>query len=708
MNNIFLDTETYYEYDTFSLFKLSTEEYCRDPRCTLELFGLAVNDGPVKMLDTPDPDRLAAFAKVAASPDTVCVAHNARFDGEVFGVRGIHPPKWYCTMAMSLACGIGRVTGASLKALTKALGGPEKGEFIAGASGKRLSDMTPVEQQQYREYCAQDIEALRHIYNVMRTHVPSRANDFIAMTISMYTDPVVVIDKELLLAYTKRLEDELERDMAALQRLFRFNTKEEFIGAIRSRTEFPKMLRALGVEPPTKLSGKERLQTYKRDKETMARLLVMPAEERDGVWKKDLEKAAKSVAKGTRTLALAKKDTEFIALMEGDDEDVALLCQVRANNNSSIKMSRANRLITLADRGPLPIPLSAFKARTGRFTAGNMFEDWAQTDSLNLQNFPKRHGDTTLRRALKAQPGFKFVYADSSQIEARVGAWICQQQDLLEQFRQGECPYCALGEAIYGIDRKELWQKAKVEKVKEFNTLRDVSKEGVLSAQYGISGKTFGVRLRQKKTWLKDYGDIEAHTAEAERIIRIYNAQMSRIAGFRRLCGYVLRRMCAGKSGQFGGSTGNIFQYDGNYDLFGHRVARVLMPNGFPIVYPNLRMVAEKDDEGETRRVMKYDHRQGSKIEHIYIYGSKFYENLTQSLSFQILWHQALDIDEQLKRPGRIITNEHDSWTAHVPEGDVDYSVGVFERCMRTTPDWMPEELPLDCESGVGDNFAEL
>lgn len=707
MPNIFLDTETFYSHGDFSLSKMSTEEYCRDERCTLELFGLALEDGPVKMLDTPTSEQLDTFAKVSATPGVVCVAHNARFDGMVFGVRGIHPV-WHCTMAMSLACGIGRVTGASLKSLTKSLGGPEKGGFIADASGKRLMDMTPYEQQQYRDYCAVDIEALRHIHKAMLPLIPPRALDFIAMTVRMYTDPLVIIDKPLLVEYAKRLEDELERDMAELQRLFKFNTKEEFISAIRSRTEFPKMLRSLGVEPPTKLAGKDRLQTYKKDKARIVELLNIPEDERDKDWVKDLDKAAKSVAKGARTFALAKSDTEFIELMEGDDEDVALLCQVRANNNSSIKMSRTQRLLELADRGPLPIPLSAFKARTGRFTAGNMIEDTAQTDSLNLQNFPRRQGDTTLRRSLTAPKGWKFVYADSSQIEARVGAWICQQNDLMEQFRRGECPYCALGEVIYNIDRKELWQKAKVEKIKEFNTLRDISKEGILSAQYGVSAKTFGLRLRQKKTWLKEPGDIEAHNAEADRIIKIYNAQMSSIAGFRRLCGKVLKHMCAGGAGQFGGSNGAVFQYDGDYDLFGHRVARVLMPNGFPIIYQNLRMETEKDDDGELRQVIKYDHWRGRDVIPIYIYGSKFYENLTQSLSFQILWHQALDIDSQLRRPGRIVTNEHDSWTAGVLEEDVDYSVELFERCMRQTPVWMPEALPLDCESGVGDNFAEL
>lgn len=56
--------------------------------------------------------------------------------------------------------------------------------------------------------------------------------------------------------------------------------------------------------------------------------------------------------------ALAKGDLEFMALQDHPDERVALLCTARAENNTSIAMSRCLRFLEVAQRGTLPVLLA--------------------------------------------------------------------------------------------------------------------------------------------------------------------------------------------------------------------------------------------------------------------------------------------------------------------------------------------------------------
>ena len=70
------------------------------------------------------------------------------------------------------------------------------------------------------------------------------------------------------------------------------------------------------------------------------------------------------------------------------------------------------------------------------------------SDKLNLQNLPSR-GQNTLKQAIRAPEGYVMIDCDSSQIEARVLAWLAGQADLIEQFAQGEDVYKFMASKIY-------------------------------------------------------------------------------------------------------------------------------------------------------------------------------------------------------------------------------------------------------------------
>lgn len=85
-----------------------------------------------------------------------------------------------------------------------------------------------------------------------------------------------------------------------------------------------------------------------------------------------------------------------------------------------------------------------------------------------------------LRKAIKAPQGYKVVAADSSQIEARMVAYLANEVELLDQFRHGRDPYAELAEKIFGATAQEIHDGAKSgdKKMKRYRT---VGKTAILS-----------------------------------------------------------------------------------------------------------------------------------------------------------------------------------------------------------------------------------
>ena len=106
---IILDFETYYD-DEYSLSKITTEEYIRDPR--FQSIGMSIKfDGATEFYRGENwIPRLKEL--MAISPDSPVGSHNAMFDAGILGLRyNIHPRNIADTMSMSAACGLNRCAG---------------------------------------------------------------------------------------------------------------------------------------------------------------------------------------------------------------------------------------------------------------------------------------------------------------------------------------------------------------------------------------------------------------------------------------------------------------------------------------------------------------------------------------------------------------------------------------------------------------------
>lgn len=660
MSVIVFDLETFWRSQDYTLSKMGPAEYVRDDRFAMQLLGLSVNGQPAIVYDSAQP-----LAQFDLEKD-VFIGHNAAgFDALILSERlGLRPKHIWDTIYAMRWTGLASISGETHKALTALLGHGEKKDGTVVSDGKQWpQDFTPEEQKFFRQYCADDVNQC--VQN-MRSMLPYLTDDvlrFMSITARMATEPVFELDGQLLDEFIRQLDAEAEEARQKIMEVFHFADLPSFFKAIRSAEKFASMLRELGVEPPVKLSDAK----------------------------------SKTAGSPVYTYAFAKSDIDFLALREHDDPRVRLLVETRLEMNSSILRTRAKTLLKFArQKKPVPIMLSAFKARTGRYSAGSSD---GSTDRLQFQNLSKRNpAHLPLRRAIKAPAGMKVVAVDSSQVEARVLAYEANHYELLEHFRQGRDPYAELAVGFDGqYSAVQIHDGAKSGD-KHCKQLRNVAKILLLACGFGTSAQKFSDTLLRQGMKLAD--DKVRHAEIAREYHAIYRASNAPVVQFWRTCQSVIEALVIGASGKFGGPNGDLFEYGvlpiiGRTDL---AVPSVRLPNGYCLRYPNLRM--QEGEGGRTEYV--YDVQKGKNVVPTRIFGAKLAENLTQALAFAILIWQACRMDEAgISLKG----NNHDCWYTVVPASIADSTLEEMLHFMRQVPSWA-QGCPIDCDGEIGDSFV--
>lgn len=459
MNLITIDFETYYD-TAFSLTKISTEEYVR--RKDFEVIGFAykINDGPTKWVTGSD-DFMAQVLRSLPWRTSFVLAHNTLFDGAILSWRyEVNPKGWLDTLSMGRALH-GVEAGGSLKAMAERYGVGEKGSEVHNFVGYRRNHFSDEQLLAYGRYCANDVELTHLIFHKMMAQgFPLSELKLIDLTLRMFTHPVLELDGRAL---EKHLEDVVagkqahlvgalqaigHKDLAVKQIIGNEEMKNEVRSVLMSNPKFAEMLKALGVEPPKKIS----------------------------------------MTTGKETFAFAKSDEAFKKLLEHEDLRVQALAAARIGTKSTLEETRTQRFIALSSRGKFPVPLKYYAAHTGR---------WGGTDSVNLQNLPSRGANAgKLKKAILAPEGYVFIDADSSQIEARTLAWEAEQDDLVRAFAKGEDVYKIMASAIYHKGIGEITAPE-----------RFVGKTTILGAGYGMGGPKFKAQL---KTFGTDVTEEEA------------------------------------------------------------------------------------------------------------------------------------------------------------------------------------------------------
>jgi len=616
MSFVTLDFETYYSKD-FSLTKLTTEEYINDPRFEVVGVGIKIDDGICEWV-SGDRNKIKARLDQIDWDNSALLCHNMMFDGAILAwVFDIVPAYYFDTLCMARAKHGVEVSG-SLANLVKMYALGEKGTEVINAQGKRRQDFTPADLAAYGNYCINDVNLTFKLFNVLLSdYFPQEELDLIDMTLRMYTQPVLCIDQDLLIGRLEEIKEEKMILLNGLKGIMQVGDEEEVRKRLASNPQFAAVLKELGVTPPTKISPTTGKETY----------------------------------------ALAKNDEGFIALQEHEDPEIQQLCAVRLGTKSTIEESRIERFIHIGvrNRGRIPIPLKYYGAHTGR---------WSGTDSVNLQNLPSRDKrKKALKNSLVAPEGHVVINCDSSQIEARVLAWLAGQYDVTEQFRNGEDVYSIFATKIYG---REISKANPVE--------RFVGKTCVLGLGYGTGAKKLQHTLKTQPP------GADLTEEECRNIVNIYRQANYKIPELWQECDRALNHMLQkGKGLHLLGYGGALrFSADG-----------VLLPNGLYIRYPDMQI-----DNGK----IVYKSRKGPQS----IWGGAMVENVVQALARIIVGQQMLKLKERY----RPILTVHDAAVVVVPEDKVKEAVDFITKVMSTPPDWCLD-LPVACEAKWGRSYGE-
>jgi len=602
---ITVDFETYYDRE-YSLSKMTTEEYVRDDR--FEVIGVCVkvdNDAPLWF--SGSHNEITQWFKQFDWEHACVLAHNTMFDGAILAWRfGINPIAWLDTLAMARAID-GVEAGNSLAKLAQRYAIGQKGNEVVLAMGKHRADFTPTEMNNYGSYCVNDTHIAYELFKIFRKSFNASEFKLIDLTLRMFIQPALQLNLPLL---EQHLEEVIERK----RKLVEATQADREI--LMSNDKFAEALMALGVQPPTKISPTTKKTTY----------------------------------------AFAKNDEAFKALSEHWDERVQALVAARLGTKSTLEETRTQRLIGIAKRGSLPVPLRYYAAHTGR---------WGGDDKLNLQNLPRK---SLLKSSIVPPAGYVLIDSDSSQIEARILAWLAGQNDLVTAFQEGRDVYKIMAAKIYSKPIDEISDDE-----------RFVGKTTILGAGYGMGAIKFRAQLKAFGVDLSD--DMCAH------ILRTYRSEFGRIPMLWEDANRCLDALADEqlKTFTFGKQAQAVSLLPGvGFDL----------PSGIPLKYTELKKSGEI-----MRDTVQYVYT--TKRGLVRIYGGKVVENICQAVARCVIGEQMLRVSEKY----RVVLTVHDAVACIAPENEADEAAAYVQTCMRWRPEWA-KTLPLNCEVKVGDSYG--
>ena len=395
MNNIIvIDFETYYDKQ-YGLKKYTTEEYIRDEQ--FEAIGVALKQNKEDTVwYSGTHEEIKQFLNRYDFANSFVVGHNMRFDGAILNwIFNINPRGLMDTMGMGQILH-GLVESVSLKNLSILYNIGEKGTEVLDALGKHRTDFKPNELSKYGEYCINDVELTYHLFYAMINDFTATEIKLIDLTIRMFTEPKIELNKGILLKHldkVKKFKEELLNQSGM--------SKEDLM----SNPKFAGVLIKLGVEPPKKIS----------------------------------------LTTGKETYAFAKTDEGFKELTGHENPLVQVIAEARIGNKSTIEETRTENFIHIANRGRLPVPL--------KYAGATVTHRWSGVDGINLQNLPRT---SELRRAMCPPKGFKLVVSDLSNIELRLAFWFAQAHHRLDDIRNGIDLYTQSASQIMNINYNEV------------------------------------------------------------------------------------------------------------------------------------------------------------------------------------------------------------------------------------------------------------
>jgi len=276
------------------------------------------------------------------------------------------------------------------------------------------------------------------------------------------------------------------------------------------------------------------------------------------------------------------------------------------------------------------------------------------------------------------------VTCDLGRIEARLVAWICGEQTLLQEFAKKLDPYNQLASAIFGrpVNRKLI---GTIDEIMGF-----IGKTGILGLGYGCGKDKFdGMVIRSARAQAVDISQIY-NRAVGDHAWKTYRDRYPKIPKGWYTLDDAVKHIWSTKVSQ-------PFKFGPVEISYG----KVMLPSGLPLEYadPQVPMAGYKS----------YTYRYGN-TRHT-LYGAKLLENIVQALARIIVMNAALRIRDRGKgRPCpwayRFVHQAHDELVFIVPDTEINEAVRIIHAEMVRPPSW-GKDIPLVADIGKGASYGE-
>jgi DNA polymerase len=632
IKSIFCDVET---FSSRSLDKCGVFKYAEAPDFEILLFGFSVDGSEVQVVDLASGENLPPEICTALTDESVLKwAHNAQFEriclSRHLGLQYLPAESWHCTMIWSAYLGLPlSLEGATLatgaekqklaggKDLIRYFCQPCKPTKANGGRTRNLPEHDPQKWAQFKAYNARDVEAEIEI-----------ARKFSKFPVPENEWKNFILDQEIN-DRGIRLDMELVRQAISCDE--------------RSRVELTRFMRELtDLENPNSVAQvKAWLAEHGLETDTLGKAAV-----------RELLKTAPGNLAEVLTLrqSLAKSSVKKYTAMEnvvGSDGRARGLLQFYGASRTGRFAGRLIQVQNLPKNNLPDIVQARQLVKAGDFDTLEALYDSAPVVLSEL-----------IRTAFIPKPGFKFIVADFSSIEAMVIAWLAGEKWKMDVFAGDGKIYEATAARMFNVP---------IESVTKGSLLRQKAKQTELACGYGGSVGA-----------LKAMGALDMGIAE-EELKPLVNAWRSANPNIVRFWWEVGRAaMTAVKERTSTETHGIRFSYQSGL-LF------ITLPSDRRLAYVKPRIELNRFG-GES--VTYEGVGQTKKWERIESYGPKFVENIVQAISRDLLCHAMRQLDEAGLS---IVMHVQDEVVIEAPPG---VSPEEVCRLMSETPPWA-KGLPL-------------
>ena len=255
-----------------------------------------------------------------------------------------------------------------------------------------------------------------------------------------------------------------------------------------------------------------------------------------------------------------------------------------------------------------------------------------------------------IRTAFVPKPGYKFLVADFSAIEARVIAWLAGEEWRMKAFANGEDIYCASASKMFGVpvvkhgENGHLRQKGKISELA-------CGFGGSVGAMKAMGAESLGLSDTELKQIVTDWREASPHITEfwwaVDRAVK-----------------KAVKEKTATKT------HGLLFSYEAGF-LF------IRLPSGRRLAYAK-PYIGKNKFGGESVTYMGINAQK--KWDRLESYGPKFVENCVQGIARDLLMYSMQTLSQYF-----IVGHIHDEMIIECPK---DTKLDEICQQMARTPDW--------------------